>query len=166
MTPRVLVAGVGNIFFGDDGFGVEVARRLCAQRFPPHVRVADFGIRGIHLAFEIVCGYDAVFLIDAVQRGGEPGTLYIIEPDTSGLGAGADAHSMELQNVFAFVNRLGGTTAKVVIIGCEPGDVHEGIGLSERVADAVDAAVTLAGKLVRRQVRRTVKTPEPSEALP
>ncbi|MGZ3496412.1 MAG: hydrogenase maturation protease [Vulcanimicrobiaceae bacterium] len=166
MTPRVLVAGVGNIFFGDDGFGVEVARRLCEGHLAPDVRIADFGIRGIHLAFEIVSGYAAVILIDAVRCGGTPGTLYVIEPDTRGLGAVADAHSMELQNVFAFVNRLGGTTAKIIIVGCEPGDVHEGIGLTDPVAHAVDETLTLVRNLTRRHLRRITKVPASSEALP
>ena len=166
MTPRVLIAGVGNIFFGDDGFGVEVARRLSGERFTSQVHVADFGIRGVHLAFEIVSGYDVVILIDAVRCGGQPGTLYVIEPDTSGLGTTADAHSMEVQNVFSFINRLGGTHAKILIVGCEPGDVREGIGLSDRVSPAVDETIRLVRNLTRKHLRRLIRVPASSEAIP
>ena len=81
MSGRVLVAGVGNIFLGDDGFGVEVARRLAGERLPEDVRVADFGIRGVHLAYELLDGYDTAILVDAAPRGGQPGTLYVIEPE-------------------------------------------------------------------------------------
>lgn len=166
MTPRVLIAGVGNIFFGDDGFGVEVARRLSSEHFVPDVHVADFGIRGVHLAFEIVTGYDVVILIDAIRCGGQPGTLYVIEPDMSGLGDVADAHSMELQNVFSFINRLGGTSAKILIVGCEPGDIRDGIGLSDRVSRAVDETIRLVRNLTRKHLRRLIRVPASSEALP
>jgi len=145
----VLVAGVGNIFFGDDGFGSAVLQRLAAEP-PPDAHVEDYGIRGMHLAFEILAGYESVIVVDAVSRDGPPGTLYVIEPDVRAAGPPPDAHRMDLQNVFAFVRSLGGEAPPVEIIGCQPLTVDEGIGLSEPVAAAVDPAVALVQKLVTR----------------
>ena len=142
MSARVLVAGIGNIFFGDDGFGCEVARRFASTPLEG-VRVEDFGIRALHLAYEILAGYERVVLIDAVSRGGAPGTLYVIEPDPVAPGDVADAHRMDIQNVFAFVRTLGGEAPPVVLVGCEPHTLDEGIGLSATVADAVVAALPL-----------------------
>ncbi|HEY0357368.1 MAG TPA: hydrogenase maturation protease [Mycobacteriales bacterium] len=153
MTARVLVAGVGNVFLGDDGFGVEVANRLQGVPMPAGVKVADFGIRGIHLAYELLDGYDALILIDAVPRGEEPGSLYVIEPDLdaitpAGVGGGPvmDAHGMNPEAVLALLAALGGRVDHVRVLGCEPADVSEQMGLSAPVAGAVDEAV--------RQVRR------------
>jgi len=142
-SARVLIAGVGNIFFSDDGFGVEVARRLVDQELPDWVKVADFGIRGVHLAFEMLAGYEQVVLVDAVPRGGDPGDLYIIEPDLDAVVGTPDAHTMELQSVFAFMKTLGGDYPKTLIVGCEPVSCDEGIGLSGRVERAVGEAVQL-----------------------
>jgi hydrogenase maturation protease len=146
--PRTLVACVGNIFLGDDGFGVEVARRLAARELPAGVRVADFGIRGLHLAYELAeKRYETVILVDATPRGGEPGTVYLIEPDLDQLGeqapSAADAHGMDPQTVFALLRTLGGRPGRVLIVGCEPATTEEGIGLSDPVAAAVEEAVTL-----------------------
>ncbi len=155
---RVLVAGIGNIFFGDDGFGVEVARRLASRAFSEHVKVADFGIRGIHLAYELLDGgYDTTVLVDATPRGETPGTVYLIEPTLGAddLGAAApsaaDAHSMSPGAVFTLLSSLGGVPGRVLIVGCEPGNTEEGIGLSDAVAAAVDAAVTLIIDVVARE---------------
>jgi hydrogenase maturation protease len=141
VSAHVLVAGIGNVFLGDDGFGVEVVRALAERRLPPDVRVADFGIRGIHLAYEMLAGYETVILVDAVARGGAPGTLYVIEPDLQAPAGPADAHSMELTSVFAFMRSLGGKPPVVRVVGCEPADVGDGMRLSPPVAAAVTPAV-------------------------
>jgi hydrogenase maturation protease len=150
----VLVAGVGNIFLGDDGFGVEVVNRLVAESLPDGVKVADFGIRGVHLAYELLDGYDALILIDAVPRGDAPGTLYVIEPDLaaitpSGVGGGPvmDAHGMDPEAVLGLLLTLGGSVDHVRVLGCEPAVIEEQMGLSAPVAGAVDEAVRLARRL-------------------
>jgi hydrogenase maturation protease len=151
VSARVLVAGVGNVFLGDDGFGVEVARRLQAAELPEGVRVADFGIRGVHLAYELLDGYQTAILVDATPRGGEPGTVYVIEPEPPTGASGhtlLDAHGMEPDAVLSMLEVLGGSDAKVLIVGCEPADVRERIGLSPRVAGAVDQAVAVVRELV------------------
>jgi hydrogenase maturation protease len=153
---RVLVAGIGNIFNSDDGFGSEVARRLLKESIPEGVKVTDFGIRGIHLAYELLDGYDTAILIDATQQGGEPGTIYVMEPDIdaieteSGLAeAGiADAHGMDPASVLALLRTLGGGVERLLVVGCEPADVEEGMGLSEPVARAVDEAVRVVRELL------------------
>lgn len=147
MSARVLVAGIGNIFFADDGFGVEVARRLAMEPLPAGVTVADFGIRGLHLAFEIVSGYDLVILVDAVARDGEPGTLYVLEPDNEDETVAPDAHGMELQSVLAFIEQLGVEAPRILIVGCEPADTEPGMGLSEATERAVDRAMALVRNL-------------------
>jgi hydrogenase maturation protease len=154
VKTKVLVAGVGNIFLGDDGFGVEVARRLAGADLPEGVEVADFGIRGVHLAYQLLDGYDLVVLVDASPRGGEPGSVYVIEP-TRSAGTGAeqapmvDAHDMEPGAVLALVEALGGTLGRVLVVGCEPAEVTQRIGLSEPVAGAVDKAAEVVRELVR-----------------
>ena len=157
-TPRrVLVACVGNIFFCDDGFGVEVARRLAGADLPPQVKVEDFGIRGMHLAYEMLDGsYDITVLVDATPRGREPGTVYLIEPDLASLGeaaatGGGDAHGMSPGAVFAMLGSLGGVPGRVLIVGCEPLSTDEGIGLSDVVARSVDVAVSLIMDVVARE---------------
>jgi hydrogenase maturation protease len=145
-TVRILVAGIGNIFLGDDGFGVEVASRLASTTLPDGVRVADFGIRGIHLAYELLDGgYDTIVLVDAVTRGGAPGTIYLIEPDLERVATGGapDAHGMTPEAVLGMLRSLGGHEGRVLIVGCEPASVDEGIGLSEPVTGAVEDAVSM-----------------------
>jgi hydrogenase maturation protease len=146
---RILVAGVGNIFLGDDGFGVAVAQRLALRSLPPGVTVADFGIRGIHLAYELLEGYDALVLIDAMSLGEPPGTLAMVEPtDVVPPDAGDelapvfDAHTMHPAVVLASMAAIGAQVERIVILGCEP-EVLEGIGLSETMAESVDLAVDL-----------------------
>ena len=146
---------MGNIFLGDDGFGVEVARRLAARALPEGVRVADFGIRGVHLAYELADkSYPTVILVDATPRGGEPGTVYLIEPDLDCLGEQppgvADAHGMDPATVFGLLKTLGGKPGRVLIVGCEPATTDDEIGLSEPVAAAVEEAVKLILELVER----------------
>jgi hydrogenase maturation protease len=150
MTRRVLVAGIGNIFLGDDGFGVEVVNRLTTRDVPDGVKVADFGIRGVHLAYELLDGYDALMLVDAMPMGDAPGTLAVIEPgplpspaDGDDVAPVVDAHSMNPGVVLGMLAGLGGSVERIVIVGCEPANLEEGIGLSQPVADAVDRAVGL-----------------------
>ena len=147
---RVLVAGVGNIFLSDDGFGVEVVRRMATTPVPEGVTVSDFGIRGIHLAYELLEGYDRLILIDAVSRGGDPGTVYVLEPDDmASSGAVPDAHGMEPMAVFAYLASIGGSPVPTVIVGCEPATLEDGIGLSEPAEKAVDKAVDVVLSLLR-----------------
>jgi hydrogenase maturation protease len=153
--PRVLVAGVGNIFFGDDAFGVEVARRLADEPpAPDDVRVAEFGIRGVHLAYELLNGYDTLVLIDAISRGDPPGTVSVLEVPLAGEAAGdgvleaMDAHGMNPGAVLAMVADMGGNLGRVLVVGCEPGELEDGIGLSAPVLAAVPAAVDAVRDLV------------------
>jgi hydrogenase maturation protease len=155
VTRRVLVAGIGNIFLSDDGFGVEVANRLVRRPIPEGVRVADFGIRGIHLAYELLDGYDALVLIDAMPMGDPPGTLAVIEPDPlpppaagDDLAPVVDAHSMNPGVVLSMLAGLEASVERIVIVGCEPASLDEGIGLSPQVSDAVDRAVALCEDVV------------------
>ena len=149
-APTVLVAGVGNVFLGDDGFGVEVARRLLATGgLPPDVKVADFGIRGVHLAYELCDGYELAILVDAVPRGEEPGTLFVIEPDPEPDEAPPlDAHGMDPAAVLSLLGVLGGHVERVLVVGCEPATADERIGLSPPVEAAVAPAVNLVQDLI------------------
>jgi len=153
MSQRVLIAGIGNIFLQDDGFGVEVVRRLAAESLPEWVRVADFGIRGVHLAYEMLDGdYDAAILVDAVPRGEEPGTVYLIEPDIETAATNEplslDAHGMDPQVVLQTIKTLGGIRGRLYIVGCEPLETEEGIGLSAPVAHGVEDAIKLVHDIV------------------
>jgi hydrogenase maturation protease len=157
--PRILIAGIGNIFLGDDAFGVEVARRLSSRQLPANVRVTDFGIRGYDLAYALLDGYDTTILVDACPRGEPAGTLYVIEPDLNGFGdteeqqGAVEAHSMNPLNVLRLANSLGGRLKRVLLVGCEPGTLgpEEGqMGLSEPIEAAVDEAVTLVESLVAK----------------
>jgi hydrogenase maturation protease len=149
----ILVAGVGNIFLGDDGFGVEVVRRLTSVDLPSDVKVTDFGIRGVHLAYELLEGYELVILVDASPRGDAPGTLYVIEPDPvtepdPDQGSPLDAHGMDPAAVLSLVGVLGGQVDRVLVVGCEPANAEEGMTLSPQVEAAVDQAVTLVQDLI------------------
>jgi hydrogenase maturation protease len=142
---KVLVAGIGNIFLGDDGFGVEVAARLRGTDLPDGVRAEDFGIRGVHLAYELLDGYDALVMIDAVPMGEPPGTVALIEPDRAGDVAGAgpamDAHSMNPAVVLQMLAAMGGQIGRVVVVGCQPSVIDERMGLSPPVEAAVERGV-------------------------
>jgi hydrogenase maturation protease len=152
MSERVLVAGVGNIFLGDDGFGVEVVRRLRERPLAAAVEVVDYGIRGLHLAFDLLdrpCSL--LVLVDATPRGHAPGTVYLIDPaldEVASPEVAASAHSMTPDAVFASLRALGGVLPPIRIVGCEPGTIEEGMGLSGPVLAAVDRAVDLVGELV------------------
>ncbi|MDB4961908.1 MAG: Hydrogenase maturation protease [Myxococcales bacterium] len=153
---RTLVAGIGNIFFGDDGFGVEVARRLAGTALPEGTRVADYGIRGVHLAYDLLETIDCLIVADCVPRGGEPGTLYLIEPDVDDLDAlGSprdldDAHGMQLPAVFASVRTLGGRLPPIRIVGCEPADTSPHIGLSPAIEGALAGALEMIRDVIAR----------------
>jgi hydrogenase maturation protease len=141
-----MVAGIGNIFLGDDAFGVELARRLTAETLPEGVRVIDYGIRGMHLAYDLMDMVpDTTILLDAVSRGGEPGTIYVLEighgdvPDIEP--SAVDAHGMTPDAVLALLENLGGRAGRTLLVGCEPANTEEGIGLSTTVTAAVDRAV-------------------------
>ncbi|CAA0098252.1 Hydrogenase 2 maturation protease [Mycolicibacterium vanbaalenii] len=136
------MAGIGNIFLSDDGFGPEVLRRVAPQLTDPAVRATDYGIRGMHLAYDLLDGYDALVLVDALPDRGAPGTLHVFEADHDTLSAatGLDAHAMDPAAVFAGLNALGGSPPYTVVIGCEVSCIEEGIGLSDVVAAAVPGA--------------------------
>ncbi|WP_094292110.1 hydrogenase maturation protease [Mycobacterium neumannii] len=146
----MLVAGLGNIFLGDDGFGPEVMRRVPPDLAGPHVAVRDYGIGGMHLAYDLLDGCDALVLVDAIPSRGAPGTLHVFEADLTDARAetGLDAHAMDPAAVFASLNALGGTPPFTVVIGCEVDRVDEGIGLSDAVAAAVPEAVQVIGEVV------------------
>jgi len=149
-ATKTLVAGIGNIFNTDDGFGSEVARRLAGRPSLAGVRVEDYGIRGVHLAYEMLEGYDLVVLIDALPRGQEPGTLYVVEPDIDDLRSetSLDSHQMDPQAVLGKVAELGGEVGRILLVGCEPGDVGDGMGLTPPVAAVVEGAADIVEQLV------------------
>ncbi len=154
MSGRVLVAGIGNIFLGDDGFGVEVAQRLASRPQPQDVKVTDFGIRGLHLALELMEGYDLVVLVDAVRRGDPPGTVSVIEPDTGDLGGegSPDAHDMDPVTVLRLLADMGGEVERLLLVAGEVAETDEQIGLSEPMAAAVGEAVQVVEQLVAEHV--------------
>jgi hydrogenase maturation protease len=147
---RILVAGIGNAWLSDDGFGGEVVKRLETRELPEGTAVLDFGTGGLDLAYEVMRGYDALVLIDVSRQGGEPGTLYVMEASEEEVDAGIEdgqvinPHAMDPQTVLRFVKTVGAWPGKVVVVACEPARVEEmGLGLSDEVARAVDGAVEL-----------------------
>jgi hydrogenase maturation protease len=144
MTARTLVAGVGNVFLGDDGFGVEVARLLSERPHQDGVEIADFGIRGVHLVYELLDGCDLFVLVDAAPRGLEPGTVTVleVEPDDAAPGAPVmDGHGLSPDDLFAMLATMGGRPGRSLLVACEPADVNAGMGLSEPVRAALPHAV-------------------------
>jgi hydrogenase maturation protease len=155
VTGRVLVAGVGNLFLGDDGFGPEVARRLAGRPLPDGVRVVDYGIRGMHLAYDLLDGYDELVILDAAPRGGRPGDVVVLEVGPGEFGTGDfDGHGMEPTAVLSSLGSLGGRLPRTYVVGCEPADIDEGIGLSPPVAAAVDPAVDAVLRLLATEENR------------
>lgn len=151
MAARVLVAGIGNIFLGDDGFGSEVVRRLADDDVDHRedVRVVDYGIRGMHLAYDLLDGYDTLVLVDTIPADDEPGALTVLEVGPDDLGEGElDGHGMDPVAVLASLESLGGTLPPTYVVGCSPASVEECIGLTPAVAAAVDDAVGLVERLV------------------
>jgi hydrogenase maturation protease len=153
-TKRILVAGIGNVFLGDDGFGVALADRLARRALPAGVEVVDYGIRGMDLAYALHDGWDAVLLLDAMPRGLAPGTLSVLEPDLEGLEASVDAHGMDPVKVLGLARALGGALPRVLVVGCEPRDVMRGdeedvvAAVSEPVRAAIESAVALVESLL------------------
>lgn len=175
MTKRILVAGIGNIFLGDDGFGAAAARRLAGSGLPDWVEIADYGISGMHLAYDLAGGYDLTILLDAVPRGSEPGTITVLEvdPDQRQALAAAggpvhgsrllDGHGMQPDVVFGVLDMLGASPGRVLVVGCEPASTEPGIGLSEPVAAAVEQAVVIVKELIRAgpdEAETVAKTPD------
>jgi hydrogenase maturation protease len=154
VSARILVAGIGNIFLGDDGFGSEVVRNAEVDQDDPSVRVIDYGIRGMHLAYDLLEDWDTLVLVDAVPSRGSPGTLHVFQADheddreQGSAAAGLDGHSMDPAAVFASLRALGGSPPYTVVIGCEAGSVEEGIGLTEPVAKAVPRAARAVEEIV------------------
>jgi hydrogenase maturation protease len=154
VTPRILVAGIGNIFLGDDAFGVFVAHELARRCWPADVQVAEFGIRGFDLAGTLLSGWDCALLIDALPRGAPPGTLHLLEPAVESIAAerGWDAHQLDPRHVLALATALGGPLPRVLIVGCEPAplvdDDAPGAPLSAPVQAALPEAVALVTALV------------------
>jgi hydrogenase maturation protease len=158
--PRILIAGIGNIFLGDDAFGSEVARRMMAHPLPDGVSVVDFGIRGLDLAYALLDDRDVTILIDAMPHGGPPGTLYVIEPDPVDPGESSpgdpiiEGHGMDPVRVLRMVAAMGGKPRRVLVVGCEPAtlgsDDDPAMGLSPPVEAAVGEAIRLIHSLVER----------------
>ena len=162
--PGILIAGIGNIFLGDDAFGCEVVKELQQRSWPENVRVEDFGIRGFDLAYAVLDGYDITIFVDAIARGESPGTLYTIEPevnDLEALGAGVlETHSIKPSSVLQMVKTMGGSFKKILLVGCEPATFggEEGLmGLSKEVQSAVPAAAKLVESLINKQLELSLK---------
>jgi len=149
---KTLVAGIGNIFNCDDGFGSEVAQILARRPGRPDVHVEDYGIRGVHLAYELLEGYDLVVLVDALSRGEPPGTLFVLEPRVEDDEVPAlDSHQMDPRAVIGMVTGMGGAIGRLLLVGCEPAELGEGIGLSPCVSAVVGTAVTMVEELITEE---------------
>jgi hydrogenase maturation protease len=170
----ILVAGVGNIFKGDDGFGVEVVQRLARKHLPDGVKVVDFGIRGIDLTYALLDDYRAAILVDTVQRGGVPGTVYVVEPDWPMEDEAAPEelqialHDLDPMKVLRLVKALGGRYGRLLVVGCEPGtfgDEEGAMGLSSPVAAAVNEAVTTIETLIAELLQKEQRASEAAEII-
>lgn len=159
MSGQILVACIGNIFMGDDAFGCEVARALAKCQFDPEVRVVDFGIRSLDLTWALADRPELTILVDAVPRGEQPGTLYTIKPDLDDLGDDAgslDAHGMNPLQVLRAAKSMCGDLGRILIVGCEPGDLggEDGrMGLTPPVAAAIDEAVSMVESLIAKELQ-------------
>jgi hydrogenase maturation protease len=168
-TPTILVACIGNVFLGDDGFGVEVAQRLAGRALPAGVTVTDYGIRGYDLAYALVRGADYTILVDACPQGDTPGTVFLLEPDLAELEASSaapmmlDAHDLNPIHVLRLARSLGAEIGRVVVVGCEPatlGPPGGHMGLSQPVADAVNQAVAVIEDLIARYSAGETRDPQ------
>jgi hydrogenase maturation protease len=162
VKSRTVVAGVGNVFLRDDAFGVEVARLLVERSLPMNTEVHDFGIRGLHLAYELLDGCDLFILVDAAPRGEHPGTVTVLEPghaeaDHAEPGSGPapvmDAHGLAPDEVFRLLDSLGGRPERSLVVACEPADVSPGMGLSDPVRAALPHAVQAVEEILRKGIR-------------
>ena len=175
LPARVLVAGIGNIFLGDDAFGVEVAQRLLQREWPEGVRVVDFGIRGIDLTYALLDGWDAAILIDAAPRGFAPGTVYTIEPGPADAPADIaaplgmpliEAHNLDPARVLRLVASMGGRVGRLVLVACEPTPLDDPeqdfqASLSPPVRAAVDPAVAMVERLIAQFLQTEPVFPRP-----
>jgi hydrogenase maturation protease len=156
MGERVLIAGIGNIFLGDDGFGVEVVQQLAERELPGNVEVVDFGIRGLDLAYALQDDYGTVIFVDALPQGEEPGTVYLVEPEIEDEGeVTLDTHGMDPVKVLRLARAMGATMPRTLVVGCEPQNIlgtetydEMLMGLSEPVQSAVEEAVKLVESVV------------------
>jgi hydrogenase maturation protease len=153
VNRRALVAGIGNLFLTDDGFGSEVARRLAGRPLPDGVKVIDYGIRGMHLAYDLLDGYDGLVVIDALPGDGAPGELSVLEVGPDDLGDGEfDAHGMAPVAVLGSLSQLGGSLPPTYLVGCRPADVSDGMGLTPAVQASVDPAIELVCDVLDEQL--------------
>src|ERR1700740_2285427 len=148
MTARILVAGIGNIFLGDDGFGSEGVRNAEIPQGDPSVRVIDYGIRGMHLAYDLLEEWDTLVLVDAVPSRGSPGTLHVFQADHEADAAADTESGSAPPRVFPSLRAVGGSPPYTVVVGCETGSVEEGMGLPEPVAKAVPRAARAVEEIV------------------
>jgi hydrogenase maturation protease len=160
MNARILIAGIGNVFQGDDAFGVEVAQRLSALKLPEGVEVKDFGIRGFDLAYALMEPWDLAILVDATQRGGAPGTLYVVEPHEISASelAGIETHGMTPLRAIEMVKALGGEPPRMLVVGCEPGELGGDDGVMG-FSSAVEHATVEAINLVQEKVTEFLAVP-------
>ena len=167
MDHRILIAGIGNIFAGDDAFGVEVMRELTRHTLPEAVFAKDFGIRSYDLAYAMMDGYSTTILVDATSRGQPPGTVYLIEPDVDAINGqtNVDAHCLNPVAVLQLVQALGGKLGKLYLVGCEPEVLDsDEIGLSPSVRAAVPQAVQMIEFLVHRLLNESSNAVSPAGA--
>jgi hydrogenase maturation protease len=161
VTPRkTLIVGFGNVLLGDDGFGVEVIKRLATSELPPHIETLDVGIAGMHFVLQLIQGFEAVIVVDAVKRGRPPGTLYVFTPSDADLdlhsGEHIDPHFAEPVQSLKLARALGWLPEQVMVVGCEPASCELGMPLSASVQDAVDHAVRTICNLVAVDAQRSV----------
>ena len=163
MKARILIAGVGNIFLGDDAFGVEVVREMLTHPAAEHVRIVDFGIRGLDLTYALLEDYEAVILVDATPRGQAPGTIYLIEPEAGDPAACAqlsqndlliETHGMHPEKVLRLVLGMGGKLRRVLIVGCEPTPFDPEQDMDMNLSPAVKAAIPEAIKLIESLIAK------------
>ncbi|MQA13518.1 MAG: hydrogenase maturation protease [Pseudonocardiaceae bacterium] len=153
MSPHTMIAGIGNIFLRDDAFGVELAQRLESEQLPDGVQVVDYGIRGMHLAYDLLeIAPETTILLDAIPRGADPGTLFVLEIGLDDLPSvdpsTVDSHGMAPDAVLALLDNLGGSAGRTLLVGCQPATTEEGMGLSETVAAALEQAVEMVKDLL------------------
>ena len=162
MTGWILVAGVGNVFLRDDAFGVEVVRLLAGRPQPPGVQIRDYGIRGVHLAYELLTGYDLFVLVDAAPRGEAPGTVAVLEVDLPRPDAQPviDAHSLTPDAIFGLLSTLGGHPGRSLVVACEPAEVDAGMGLSDPVREALPHAVRAVEEILAGAVAADTRAGE------
>ena len=166
MTRRILVAGVGNVFLRDDAFGVEVVKLLAERPQPPGVQIKDYGIRGVHLVYELLDGYDLFVLVDAAPRGEAPGTVSVLEVELPSPEAQPviDAHSLTPDAIFGLLSSLGGHPGRNLVVACEPAEVDAGMGLSDPVREALPHAVRAVEEILAQALAADVPEPRVSEA--